>query len=380
VLDRVDLMTSKMQEDLRDMWLPNIQENTHIKNNIIRFIIISERRIGSLVGWGYDNQVSFKQHHVKCLAKMTDAIYSPFLLQAVRKYGGENLQKSDYKYLRQWAKDLYEITKGHPLFIERILENLGRTKYPKISENLFIEQRKFLCREVLSPAIDQYFEDKTREILHLRLRDHDHFSTLQQIWIFRYMSKAIFQELLLGIQNKPYWGKMLELTKEEDLLPENTPKLLKELQNTPLLYIGGPFSHSFTAPWRKAWSLTLYNINPELYRELHKDAGVVFSSYAFAPETDNIVEYFSEYLYHTTQEYKGRTGDSGYKKILKQTSIFLKLIKDKNTSEHLYKLEKILEVDDELRKEMIACVNETTNSNTYIEVVNAVSAFFDKEM
>lgn len=356
ILDNIDGMAPTIRNQLREKTLPALQDRIADPTLYLRFIAISETQLKEFSGRG---RISFEAYRLAEFRGVVDDLntYKKLLRQAVERWGDQKLDRHDSKdndLLRRWANELYDLTGGHPGAIEGTLNYVGRqTQFARPS--VFEEQRHAICLHVLTPLVEEQVQASLPSL-------PKHLQAFQKLWIFRYLSIGIFRQVLKEIKGKPHWGDLNTITREDDYI--GYPPLWGQLNKTPLLQGRAPrpfLSHSLTPIWRQLGNLILQVANPSLYHKLHGDAKVIFQKFANNNTLDTSVrmDCFIEELYHFTQEISTssspRTTVEFTKEVVKRLEEFLSTINitsDDFFDEPLYKLNDLLESDQELPAEL----------------------------
>ncbi|MGB0383583.1 MAG: AAA family ATPase [Ardenticatenaceae bacterium] len=347
VLDNIDRMPPDTMRQLRKETLPALQDKIADPTLYLRVIAISPYEIEELSGL---TDISFQPYYLDALPSVLHDFdtYQALLRQAVARWGKQPLDPHDAEsnnLLKRWANELYNLTGGHLAAIEGTLNYVGRhTQFA--GSDLFEAQHQAICQHILTPLVEQ--------AVQASLPTLEYQQAFQQLWIFRYFSKGVFEQLLTEAKGKSHW--------RENGMRDETDWLWERLIKTPLLLsnVGDErlLSHQLTPIWRRMGNQILQS-NPTLYRTLHKDARTVFEDFADhqMDDTNLRVTCFVEALYHLTQEATVAPSEPSRRDftrdLLARLNHFLSSLKgDARFDDSLYKLNYLLENDPELRAEL----------------------------
>ena len=353
ILDNLDRMAPSVRRQLREETLPKLQERIADPKLTLRIIAIAQTEMQELSGLG---PVRFRLYPLSEFQGILDDLktYKGLLRQAVARWGNQQFDPHDAKadnLLKGWADELYDLTSGHPGAIEGTLNYVGRqTQFAW--KGVFEEQREGICQHVLAPLLEQQVQ------AFLPLSEHQ--QALRLLWIFRYLSRRVFRQLLREAQGRTHWRELNDLVGKIDNGDRYMPTWARLIETQLLQYQGissrRSLSHQLTPIWRQLGNLILQVTNPPLYQALHGDARAVFEHFAFdksAIDTSRRIDCFVEALYHLTQEASIPTAAHSRidltEEMPKRLDDLLLLLKD---HEYLYKLYDLLANDQELEAEL----------------------------
>jgi hypothetical protein len=358
VLDNVDHIASSVRRQLREEVLPTLQKSVSNPKLYIRFIAIAQKKMEDLSD--RTRRVFFQSYCLEAFSGEPSELrtYKNLLRQAVARFGFQPLSENnsrDEALLNEWAVTLFNLTGGHPGAITRILNYVGQqTQFVKfVRDDIFVEMQHDICEKVLTPLLEQQVE------ACLSLEKHQ--AIFQQLWVFRYLSNAVFRQLLCTVKEKPYWSNLYSATSVDHSIGHAL--LWGRLTETPLLQSKGVrrlLSHQLTPIWRKLGNLVLRNSDSTLYAQLHSDAREVFDYFASKQRGHDPgmrVDCFVERLYHHTQVTTAASSERARyeftQDLLNYLDDFLRSLKDEqHFEEYVYNLNDLLISDRELQLEL----------------------------
>ncbi len=385
ILDNFDKMVPSVREKLRLNVLPDLQTQIADPTQYLRLIAVS---LDEMSEFGGRKVHSFHRYSLgEFRGVLNDqGTYKSLLRQAVKKWRGEEIDPHDIaadNRLNRWANDLYDSTGGHPGAIEETLNLLGR-RTTFSNANVFVERRFQICQDVLSPLlelqINNYFSQQP-----------EHQNAFGLLWVFRYLSKGVFRRLLRSVKDNPDWEDLTIIADEADYGDTEKMPLWELLSKVPLLQSSASandrlLTHRLAPIWRKLGNLTLQVTDPVLFRKLHNDGREVFDYFALEEGSPGIkmrIDCFIEGLYHLTQERKPVQGSISSEEIrhsftcevIERSNHFLSRLDCKDLSdEYLYKLNNLIERDEELCVEL----NQTGESDTHQQLLDTIKHHFIK--
>lgn len=375
ILDNIHRIAPSVRRQLCEEILPSLEHQIADPKRYLRIIAVAQTQIEELRGSA--KPIYFQPYFLAEFGGMNHdyPTYKGLLMQAIERFASDLLNandRDDDNLLRNWAYALYCLTGGHPSAIEGTLNYIGLQKmFAKY--NVFEEQRKAICESVLAPLIEQQVQ--------ACLPDAKYQKAFQQLWIFRYLSKGVFRQVLRTVKNKDHWSDLNAITGLADYDPKYAP-LWQRLIETPLLQSEGInrsrlLSHQLSPIWRKQGNLILQVTDPALYQTLHRDAFNVFDHFVQSKTTRNInirISCFVEALYHLTQQNKIPASDQNRsdftKKVIDDFDLLILLLEEEEDffDENLYLVKKLLQSDQELQAEL----NQVGTQDTYQQISNII--------
>ncbi len=364
ILDNADCIDPSVLHDLRAHVLPKLYDRIGDPTLYPRIIVISPYELPPLNGHA---QVKFAPYPLQEFRDVLTEIdpYRDLLIQAHNKWTKSEWDKHDHaleNLLNEWIDHLYELTAGHPEAIIRVLDFVGeRTGFA--SGDVFARNKTEICNHVLEPL--------THRQVAKHIVDVEKQHAFQLLWVFRYLSDSVYDELKNYTLDKPHWRPLHTANTawnplhEKGLLQADVP--------------GHQFlTYRLSPLWRKLNNFILQTTRPDSYRQLHTAARMVYEEMVYDPETDENmmrISCFGEMLYHLTQEHVFDTHTETNRAEFTATvrSRWQKLAPyihgKRSISEYIAKLQALLHQD----RELATLLNQVGQDNTSDMLLDDVS-------
>ncbi|MGB0383581.1 MAG: hypothetical protein ACPGWR_02045 [Ardenticatenaceae bacterium] len=375
ILDNIDRIAPGVRRKLCEEIFPSLQDQIRDPKRYLRIIAVAQTQLEELRGSA--KSIYFQPYPLAGFGGMNHDLrtYKRLLMQAIERFANGLLDPKDPdddKLLIEWACTLYDLTGGHPGAIEETLNYVGEDNL-FVKSNIFEKRREAICKYVLAPRIEQQVQ--------ACLPNPKYQQAFRQLWVFRYLSKGVFRQVLRTVKDKDHWNDLNAITGPADYEPKYAP-LWERFIETPLLQSEGIersrlLSHQLSPIWRKQGNLILQVAAPALYQKLHGDAFAVFEHFALGETTRNInmrISCFVEALYHLTQRNRISasmlTRSDLTQKIIEYFYIFLLLLEEEEEffDENLYQVKKLLQSDQELQAEL----NQVGQQDTYQQISHII--------
>lgn len=364
ILDNADYADPAVLHELRTQILPDLYELISDPALYPHLIVIAPYQLDILSGY---TQPKFSQYLLQEFQDvLTDTgAYKQLLIQAHNKWTKTQWDEHDHaldQLLTEWAKQLYDLTAGHPLAIIRVLDFVGeKTRFNQ--DNIFSDIEADICRYVL------------RQLVHDQVAKHvpdpEKQQAFQHLWTFRYISNSVYEVLQETIPNKKHWQPLNDVDLRWN--PLNVEGLLqKDVPSHQLL------TYRLSPLWHKLSNFILRITEPDLYRQLHSDARAVYERITYDKLTDSNmmrISCFGEMLYQLAQEHllDDHTDDSRRQFTAKVHSYLEKLIPyiqgSQPAAEFKAKLQEMVKKDTEL----CVLLNEVGKNDTVKDLVTGIN-------